>query len=343
MLTDTVGGTTKRVLDAIKASGPKIEYTYTDIASTLVSRASKAFGDVKGIVMDFQTLNTEVDPPTEMKGRYDLAISTNCVHATRDKANSIRNIKNLLNPEGFMILSEVTEIIDWYDIVYGLLDGWWLADDDSYPLQSPESWMRYFRKAGLNAIYSQGPSRDLNTQRLLIASQRPLTASLTGSSLNKAHMETVTYKEVDGVKIHADIYLPQNPAKESMAIGLMIHGGGHMTLSRKAIRPAQTEFLLASGILPVSLDYRLCPEVNLINGPITDVCDAYIWAQKYLPDLVRPMAITLDIERIVVIGWSTGGQLAMTLAWTLEPMGVIPPKAILSFYSPTDFESGGRS
>lgn len=37
---------------------------------------------------------------------------------------------------------------------------------------------------------------------------------------------------------------------------LMIHGGGYMTLSRKAIPPLQTSFLLRNGILPVSLDHR---------------------------------------------------------------------------------------
>ena len=115
-----------------------------------------------------------------------------------------------------------------------------------------------------------------------------------------------------------------------------------MTLSRKAIRPFQTAFLLANNVLPVSIDYRLCPEVNLIDGPIKDVCDAYAWVQDGgLHASVRNRGIMVDEQRIVIIGWSTGGHLAMTIAWTSKDAGLRPPKAILSFYGPTDYESGG--
>lgn len=120
----------------------------------------------------------------------------------------------------------------------------------------------------------------------------------------------------------------------------MIHGGGHMTLSRKAVRPVQTNFLLQNNILPVSIDYRLCPEVNLIDGPMADTLDAYKWATTALPNLARAKGIVVDPERVVLIGWSTGGHLAMTTAWTAKSAGMKLPSAILSFYGPTDFESG---
>lgn len=115
-----------------------------------------------------------------------------------------------------------------------------------------------------------------------------------------------------------------------------------MTLSKKAIRPAQTSFLLANNILPISLDYRLCPEINVIDGPIADVRDAFAWVQKNLPQIVRNKDIMVDTNKIVVIGWSSGGHLAMSTAWTTKEAGLQPPKAILSFYGPTDFESGGK-
>lgn len=123
---------------------------------------------------------------------------------------------------------------------------------------------------------------------------------------------------------------------------MMIHGGGHMTLSRKAIRAAQTNFLLANGVLPVSFDYRLCPQVNLIDGPIADVRDAYQWMRAKLPAILEWRGITVDSTRIAVIGWSTGGHLAMTTDWTSRSLGIDPPRVILSFYGPTDFESRGK-
>lgn len=115
-----------------------------------------------------------------------------------------------------------------------------------------------------------------------------------------------------------------------------------MTLSRKAIRPAQIDFLLQNGALSVSFDYRLCPEVNLIDGPIADIQDAYRWMQTELPTILERHSIAVDPTRIAVVGWSTGGHLAMTTAWTAKALGISPPRSILSFYGPIDFESGGK-
>ena len=124
---------------------------------------------------------------------------------------------------------------------------------------------------------------------------------------------------------------------------LMIHGGGYMTLSKKAVRPFQTQFLLENGILPVSIDHRLCPEIDLISGPMTDVRDAMSWLRNKLPGIAIARGVTVDPTRVVAIGWSTGGHLAMTTAWTCEEVGQEPPSAILSFYGPTDFESACES
>ncbi|XP_014551778.1 hypothetical protein COCVIDRAFT_20004 [Bipolaris victoriae FI3] len=115
---------------------------------------------------------------------------------------------------------------------------------------------------------------------------------------------------------------------------LMIHRGGHVTLSRKAVRPAQTNFLLENGVLPISIDHRLCPEVNIIDGPIADTLDAYKWMTTALPDLARAKSIVVDPQQVVVIGWSTAGHFAITTAWTAKSAVARLPRAILSFYFP---------
>jgi acetyl esterase/lipase len=119
----------------------------------------------------------------------------------------------------------------------------------------------------------------------------------------------------------------------------MIHGGGHVMLSRKDIRPKQTQALLEAGFLPVSVDYRLCPEETLLDGPMYDVCDALNWARTTLPKMaLKRHDIRINGDKVVAVGWSTGGHLAMTLAWTSPARGLKPPEAILSFYCPTDYE-----
>lgn len=110
-------------------------------------------------------------------------------------------------------------------------------------------------------------------------------------------------------------------------------------LSRKDVRPLQTQILLEAGFLPVSIEYRLCPETSLLKGPMQDVRSALSWARRTLPSLslIRP-DIRPDGDHVVAVGWSTGGYLAMTLAWTAPSEGIVPPDAILAFYCPTDYE-----
>ena len=109
-------------------------------------------------------------------------------------------------------------------------------------------------------------------------------------------------------------------------------------MSKSSVRPSQTALLLEHGILPGSLDYRLVPEINVYDGAMTDVRDGLSWARNKLPTIAIGRGLELDTKNVVVIGWSAGGQLAMSTAWMCDE----PPKAILAFYAPCDFESPGE-
>ena len=69
------------------------------------------------------------------------------------------------------------------------------------------------------------------------------------------------------------------------------------------------------------------------------ICDAFYWARKTLPTLaLSRFDIRADGDRVVTVGWSSGGHLAMTLGWTVQSLGIRPPDAVLAFYCPTDYE-----
>lgn len=110
-------------------------------------------------------------------------------------------------------------------------------------------------------------------------------------------------------------------------------------LSRKDVRPRQNQLLLDHGVLPVAVDYRLCPETTMLQGPLVDVSDAYAWARQTLPSLkLTKTSVRIRSDQAVAVGWSSGGSLAMSLSWTSLPRGLPPPEAILAFYCPTDYE-----
>ena len=223
------GGTTKRLAELLAGSGRPVEYTFTDVASMLVKEAKKKFS--KYSWMDFQPLNLEKDPPASLQNSYDIVIGTNVVHATSNIVDSTKRMKSMLRKGGFIVMSEVTRIVDWYDLVYGLLDGWWaFKDSRTYPLQCADDWMKDLQLAGFEAAsYSKGDTEESNTQQLIIGSTKPskvphASEPVKATRLNQSYStETMPYKIVDDTEIMADVYFPQSsPATEIMSIGIIL-------------------------------------------------------------------------------------------------------------------------
>ena len=221
------GGTTKRLAQALSQTGIPIRYTFTDISSSLVRRAKKAFARFDW--MEFEVFDLEKGPTPKFKSRYDLVIGTNTVHATSDRTSVLGKLRETLKESGFVAISEVTHILDWCDLVFGLLDGWWLAEHGTaYPLQPAEVWMSYFKTAGFKTCsYSSGASLESNTQQILLGCKtdafgKPKSPPPSLPSESQQHNWKVTslnYKSVEGVDIDADVYLPRTELNTSMPVG----------------------------------------------------------------------------------------------------------------------------
>ncbi|KAI1846151.1 hypothetical protein JX266_007676 [Neoarthrinium moseri] len=334
------GGTTRYIVNFLKSRGINFEYVFTDISPSLVNSTAKQFKGIKELTFDL--LDVEQPPKPEHVGAFHCIIATNCIHATKDLDVSLGNIRPMLREDGVLALVEITKNMFWLDAVFGLFEGWWLFNDGrEHALIDEKQWERKLRAAGFGAVsWSDGKTPESKAVRVIAAFS---SGGTTPERPVKAAVEALTYKKVGDLEIHADVYYPlegEEVAASRMPVALMIHGGSHILFSRKDVRPAQTRLLLRKGFLPVSLDYRLCPEVALMEGPMVDVCDALEWARNQLPKVTLPSnpSLQIDGERVVVVGWSSGGQLAMSLAWTAPARGLRPPDAILAFYAPTNYE-----
>ncbi|MCJ1386383.1 hypothetical protein MMC17_009509, partial [Xylographa soralifera] len=342
------GGTSKFLLEKLAGSKHKFTYTFTDLSSSLVGAGKRKFA--KYPFMHYAVLDVEKDQGPEFIAAYDIVISTNCIHATTNLVLSTTNIRKMLRTDGILCLVELTRNIFWFDLVFGLLEGWWLFNDGREHVLADESlWKNCLHAAGFQWIdWSNCMSKESDILRVITASPyrviQPVDLSNhVGNAINDSLQmkETVTFKEVDGLDLNADIYYPPKAVElgKSLPVALMIHGGGHIMLSRNDIRPEQIGMLLERGFLPVSIDYRLCPETTLPDGPMADVTDALAWIRNVLPNLpLKRPDVQVNRDKVVSVGWSTGGHLAMSLAWTSPPKGIRPPDAILAFYCPTDYE-----
>ncbi|KAG8412679.1 Type I Iterative PKS [Metarhizium acridum] len=170
------GATTQLVVDRLLQCNVDFTYTFTDISAALVTSAREKFlsrhGQHQPFNMEFETLNIEKEPPARFAQSYDLVISANCIHATRDLRKSCSNIEKLLRKDGGMLcLLELTRPLGWLDCVFGLLDGWWRFDDHrTYALAGEQDWKKILLQSGFDHVYwTDDGSREAQQLRLITA------------------------------------------------------------------------------------------------------------------------------------------------------------------------------
>ncbi|KAI7775244.1 polyketide synthase [Diaporthe eres] len=168
------GSTTRWVMDRLVQQGVRVEYTFTDISSSLVSAAKRKFQ--KYDCMKYSTINIELEPPSQYRGQFDVVLSSNCIHATRNLPVSLENINKLLRPHGFVALVEFTSRMFWFDLVFGLLEGWWRFDDGrDYVLARPEFWDKCLRESGFQHVsWTGGSTRESEVVRLITGFKQPV-------------------------------------------------------------------------------------------------------------------------------------------------------------------------
>jgi acetyl esterase/lipase len=129
----------------------------------------------------------------------------------------------------------------------------------------------------------------------------------------------VPYKEVDGMPIPTDVYIPLQKATGDHALApvlIMCHGGGFIVGWSRMNNADTIEDCLERGWIVLSIEYRLCPGVDLLEGPITDARDVLRWAQAGgLATALEKASISIrpDPERVMAMGASAGGHLALSM------------------------------
>ncbi|KAF3766625.1 hypothetical protein M406DRAFT_38109 [Cryphonectria parasitica EP155] len=174
------GGTTKAsnltmgliiwLLPMLAQLGLPIRYTFTDISPSLVSAARKAlkgYPFVKFCVQDIEK------PPShpELLGSQHIIIATNVIHATHSLVGSARNIRRLLRADGFLLMLEMTNRLHWVDMIFGVLEGWWLFDDGrEHAIVDQDSWKRALQDGGFAHVdWTDGATPEASIQRIFLA------------------------------------------------------------------------------------------------------------------------------------------------------------------------------
>ncbi|MGL5135744.1 MAG: alpha/beta hydrolase fold domain-containing protein, partial [Planktothrix sp.] len=111
----------------------------------------------------------------------------------------------------------------------------------------------------------------------------------------------IPYRRINDVTVHLDIYKPRNLQGDNKTL-VAVHGGGWISGSKEEVLPQLLPFL-TQGWSIVNVGYRL-GNVALAPAAVEDVRCALRWVFS------QGSKYQFDLNKIVVIGGSSGGHLA---------------------------------
>lgn len=155
------GGTSEPVLEAIKPFENHMIYLYTDISQAFIRYGKNKYGPRYSCV-EFGVLDLERDVTAQgyASGDFDIILGANVVHATKRLRNTLQSLKMLLKTNGWLVLNEATGVPAWGTMIFGLLDGWWLFEDEERlkgcPLLSSDMWNTVLREEGFRNVTALG-------------------------------------------------------------------------------------------------------------------------------------------------------------------------------------------
>jgi acetyl esterase/lipase len=141
----------------------------------------------------------------------------------------------------------------------------------------------------------------------------------------------IVYRTVDGRPLALDLYEPRSAGPYPVVV--VIHGGGWTAGDRREAMPLN-RYLAARGYAVAAIDYRLAPA-----APYPAALDDVRAAVAYLAAHAAEHA--LDRSRVVLLGRSAGGHLALLTGYTSDAgtLGGARIVGIVAYDAPTDLEA----
>ncbi|KLU82007.1 hypothetical protein, variant [Magnaporthiopsis poae ATCC 64411] len=256
------GAATRRILSQIGAQGFS-SYTYTDISADFFQEASSVFEPYKKR-MTFKPLDAARDPVSQgyAPGSYDLVVASSVIHTIPGPEQTLRNLRRLLRPGGFLIVSESTSSAFGRDgFIFGTIPGWWSGAEEGRtisPLMAPEHWDELLRNSGFSGIDTITPEafQETHSNAVFVSQAVDDTVSFLREPLSAPVPATVYGDAGDGASLQ----------------DLVIIGGSTLRTSRvvsdlKRVLRAHTSGSIITFKSPLDLpvDFNLSPDTCVLN------------------------------------------------------------------------------
>ncbi|KAI0964941.1 hypothetical protein F4678DRAFT_454363 [Xylaria arbuscula] len=162
-------GTTEVIALYLAEQGIPVEYTVTDLSPSMVAQARRNFRS-RFSFLKFAVHDMEQDPPEGFQNQH-VIIASNAVHATSNLPNTLSKLRASLAPGGILLMTEMTEALPFVDLVFGLLESWWLfSDGRKHAIVSAAHWDTCLRSAGFCYVdWTNGVLPEHKIQKVIMA------------------------------------------------------------------------------------------------------------------------------------------------------------------------------
>jgi acetyl esterase/lipase len=230
---------------------------------------------------------------------------------------------NTLNPS--ISLNSINPLLSWSGFFGAIVSALFLA---AAILFSTPLIRAIFTAHRLEARFTMGFGKHLpNDARLARSAPLQWKQLFLGIPLPDANPQTLQYVSVNQKAYALDFYASQKPQAPCI---LVIHGGGWDSGNRRDLEPLN-RYLVSLGYAVAAVDYGLAPK-HKYPTQVNDLKAAIAYLE------LNAQRLGIDINRLVLLGRSAGGQIAMQVAY--DPTMVKRIKGVVGYYTPADMVYG---
>lgn len=171
-----LGGTTAYTLPGLP--GHRVEYWFTDVSPFFLSRAEEKFRQYDFV--RYQRFDVEQDPAEQgipPRG-FDLVIASDVLHATGNLRSTLERCSELLVEGGMLALRELTQARPAFDLIFGLMEGWWNFQNDPLRSESPllgrSDWISLLSETGFAEPTTPATCEETDRAATVIVARQPV-------------------------------------------------------------------------------------------------------------------------------------------------------------------------
>ncbi|OHX36718.1 hypothetical protein BJL95_04240 [Methylomonas sp. LWB] len=330
--------------------GKKVEYYFTDIGKSFVLKVQQQAQAQGFDFMRFAVFDIFRDPVAQgfEFQSFDLIYGLDVVHATPDVAKAVTQLSRLLKPGGALCLVETPPIPRWYEMVWGLAEGWWYFNDTELrsgttPLLSPDAWQEVLQGRGLFAdvaVFPREAEARAKTDCCLVVGRAPGQKRLaTGDGHTRARPQAETVASLlDMQRLGAEVLVCTADVCDPQAMQAAVeqarlaYGGldgvfhtaasdsrGLIDLQDQSRSLAELQpKVVGTQVLQQCLDFKqldfvaLFSSLNAITGGQGNI--AYTAANSYL-DAFAHYCRHRDLGRVYALDWDRWQSIGQAVAF----------------------------